>query len=219
MTNVVALRNENGLAGLAAFAQDHDSIAIAGDLLKFAKGKWYSGQEEFDPQGQHFLVNVREAYTGWTFWQDKKPVEHRLVRCSDYAHKAPREALGHTDKNSWPVNDRGAPQDPWQQSDRMVLRAMNGAQELYTFVSGSNGGRNAIAKMLGAVARSPQAKEGKMPVVVLEVGTYEHDDFGTIPFPRFRIIDWAYWDEADRPAPALAPAKSWDEILGDELPL
>ncbi|MGH9552884.1 MAG: hypothetical protein ACRD3W_26120, partial [Terriglobales bacterium] len=136
-----------------------------------------------------------EAYTGWTRWSDKKPVEQRLVRCADYQRKESREALGFLDKNSWETNDRGVAQDPWQPSDRMILRTIDTAEDLLTFISSSIGGRNAIAKLLGKVARiTTQAAEGKMPVVVLETGTYDHDDYGVVAYPIFRIIDWACWD-------------------------
>jgi hypothetical protein len=211
MTNELAIRSQ---AGLAAFAQDNDMVMIAGDLLTFKKGKWFRGQEEFDPADLHFLANYREAYTGWTRWVDKKPVEHRLIRCVDYQRKATRETLGHLDKNAWEANDRGVPQDPWQPSDRMILRTMDSAQDLLTFVSSSVGGRNAIAKLLGKVAQNVQAYEGnKLPVVVLETGTYSHDDFGTVAYPIFKIVDWGYWDGEQK-----GNGTPVDEFLEDEIP-
>jgi hypothetical protein len=161
VTNEVTIRNETRLAGLAAFAQDNDTVMLAGDPLYFKKGFWFRGEKEFDPSGHHFLVNHLEAYTGWTRWGDKKPVDQRLVRCADYARKEPREALGFTDKNQWETNDRGIPQDPWQPSDRIVLRTMDSGEDLLTFITGSVGGRNAIAKLLGKVARSVHAAEGQ----------------------------------------------------------
>jgi hypothetical protein len=63
------------------------------------------------------------------------------------ARKEPRESLGFTDKNQWETNDRGIPQDPWQPSDRIVMRTMDSGEDLLTFITGSVGGRNAIAKL------------------------------------------------------------------------
>jgi hypothetical protein len=214
MTNELAVRNETRLAGLAAFAQDNDTVMLAGDPLYFKKGFWFRGEKEFDPSGHHFLVNHLEAYTGWTRWSDRKPVDQRLVRCADYSRKEPREALGFTDKNQWETNDRGAPQDPWQPSDRIVLRTMDSGEDLLTFITGSTGGRNAIAKLLGKVARSPNAAAGKMPVVELQCGTYIHDDYGTVNYPIFHIIDWAYWDHNDEPQSGARVALPMD----DEIP-
>ena len=66
MTNELVSRSETSLAGLAAFAQDNDTVMLAGDPLYFKKGTWDRGQEALDPTGLHFLVNYQEAYTGWT---------------------------------------------------------------------------------------------------------------------------------------------------------
>ena len=107
MTNEIALRSETYLAGLATFAQDNDTVMIAGDPLYFKKGAWFKGEKEIDPAGRGLLVNYQEAYTGWTRWSERKPVDQRLVRCSDYRMKEPREALGFTDKNTWEISDRG----------------------------------------------------------------------------------------------------------------
>ena len=158
-------------------------------------------------------MNYQEAYTGWTRWSEKKPVDQRLVKCADYARKEPREDLGFTDKNQWETNDRGIPQDPWQPSDRIVLRSMDSSQDLLTFITGSVGGRNAIAKLLGKVARSVNAAEGKMPVVELQCGTYDHDDYGVVSFPIFQVIDWAYWDGEPETRAAMLPSDQFDHSI------
>ena len=49
-----------------------------------------------------------------------------------------------------------------------VLRTMDSGEDLLTFITGSTGGRNAIAKLLGKVARSPNAVAGKMPGLAFE---------------------------------------------------
>jgi hypothetical protein len=213
MTQEIALRNETNLAGLATFAQDNDAVLIAGDAIFYKKGEFYKADQAFDTKDRHFLANYQEAYTGWTRWADKKPVDHRLVRCSEYQRKEPREALGFTDKNQWQANDRGVPQDPWQPSDRLVLRTMDSGEDLLTFITGSVGGRNAIAKLLGKVARSAQAAEGKMPVVVLESGTYDHADYGVVHYPIFRVIDWAYWDGREVEQIASGATPTFDDDL------
>jgi hypothetical protein len=215
VTNEIALQNETRLAGLAALAQDNDTVMLAGDPLYFKKGVWYRGQEAFDPKGLHFLVNYQEAYTGWTRWSDKKPVDQRLVRCADYARKEPREALGFTDENQWETNERGIPQDPWQPSDRVVLRTMDSSEDLLTFITSSVGGRNAIAKLLGKVAHSVHAPPGKMPVVELECGTYDHDDYGVVNYPVFKVVDWAYWDGGDpeHHGTALPVSEQFDDSI------
>ena len=127
-----------------------------------------------------------------------------------------REELGHLDKNQWQSDDRGIPQDPWRPSDRLVMRTMDSSADLLTFISSSVGGRNAIAKLLGKVASSGPGQQGEMPVVVLETGSYDHDSFGVVQFPSFRITDWAYWSPED--GPQAASPKDWKEEIGDEVP-
>ena len=222
----------NESSGLMRYVAENDQVAIAGDLLLFKKGLWYRGGAEFSPGTRAFLANPLEAWTGWCRWEDGKPVEHRIVRVAEYAGRISREALGDMDKNAWPTNDHGVPTDPWQPSDRILLRTTDSAEEILTFVSGSRGGRNALASLMGKVARSTHyTDDGMYPVVNLISGSYEHDSFGLVHVPEFRIIDWAHWDReraADTPrgsAALLAAAKEvpgvksrFSEQLNDDIP-
>jgi hypothetical protein len=91
---------------------------------------------------------------------------------------------------------------------------MDSSEDLLTFITSSVGGRNAIAKLLGKVAHSVHATEGKMPVCELERGSYDHDDFGVVNYPVFKVVDWAYWD-GERGPVAKAPL---NEVLSDSIP-
>jgi hypothetical protein len=90
---------------------------------------------------------------------------------------------------------------------------MDSAEDLLTFITSSVGGRNAIAKLLGKVAKSPNAAQGKMPVVQLEVGSYEHADFGVVSFPVFKVIDWAFWDAVDEAGAPREVAHALDDAI------
>ena len=61
----------------------------------------------------------------------------------------------------------------------------------------------------------------------LEIGSYDHNDYGTVSYPIFQVIDWAYWDgepshngRADdrrvirRRDPILMDARAITEALG-----
>jgi hypothetical protein len=50
-----------------------------------------------------------------------------------------------------------------------------------------------------------------MPVVELQCGTYIHDAYGTVNYPIFHIIDWAYWDRNETEQPQLGGAPSFDD--------
>ena len=56
-----------------------------------------------------------------------------------------------------------------------------------------------------------------MPVVELEIGEYDHDDYGKVSYPIFKIADWDFWDSSDRPAIGAAKP-SMNEVLEDEIP-
>ncbi len=213
----LAIRNETNLAGLAAFAADNDAVMIAGDPLYFKKGEWFKGEAAFEPKDRAFLANIGEAYTGWVKWLDKKPSEHRLHRMLDYTRETPRSELGDLDKNAWEVSDRGVPQDPWQPSDRLVLRTTDSAEGLLTFISGSKGGRNALSKLMGKVAKSTHAAAGKFPIVQLEGSTYDHDDYGLVHYPVFKIVDWAFWD-SEKVDQKDDPRTGFDKELNDAIP-
>ena len=219
--NELAIRNENA-SGLMRYVAENDQVAIAGDLLLFKKGLWYRSGAEFTPGPRQFLANPGETYTGWTKWDDGKPTDHRLSRIADYAGGISRRELGDMDKNAWPTNDHGAPIDPWQPSDRMLLRTTDSAEDLLTFVSGSRGGRNAIASLIGKVARSIHfTDDGKFPVITLHASSYEHDDYGLVHVPEFRIVDWEFWERDRNAAPKgstkkIVAADTFSEKLDDE---
>ena len=177
----IATRQEIG--GLAAFAADNDAVMMAGDSIFFKKGTWYRGENAFDTRGLTFVANIAEAYTGWTRWEGKRPTEHKYQRLVDYTREVPRAALGDLDRNAWEADDRGMPHDPWQISDRIVLRSAERPDELFTFISSSKGGRNALAKLMKKVARSPQAKEGRYPIIELDADTYDHEKYGVVHYP------------------------------------
>jgi hypothetical protein len=216
ITTEIALKSD--LAGLARYVAENDQVMIAGDLLLFKKGLWYRAGNAFKPGDQAFLANPAEAMTGWVKWADGKPEDHRLVRILDYKGRIPREVLGDLDKNAWPTDDRGTPQDPWQPSDRILMRTMDTAEDLLTFVSGSRGGRNALARLMGKVARSVHYKdEGMCPVINLEADSYEHDTYGIVHVPEFKVIDWEHWNREMNTAKPKAITATAD-ALNDSIP-
>jgi hypothetical protein len=217
----IAIRNsQTETSPWQAFADDNLAAAIAGELLTFRKGKWCIGEaKEPVADDARFLCNMEEIWTGWVRWFDKKPVEHRIGRLIDFPRKITREELGHTDKNLWETDLAGVPRDPWAPTDRLVMRAID-RDELVTFSTSSVGGRFALAKLCSSFARSRKKHEMKYPVVVLGSETYEHESYGEIAKPNFKIVDWAYWDDdhaGSRPM-ALAPAEEIAHELDDAIP-
>jgi len=52
-----------------------------------------------------------------------------------------------------------------------------------------------------------------MPVVELEVGTYDHDDYGVVSFPIFKIADWTFWDRNDEVKKVEVVAHAIDDAV------
>ena len=52
---------------------------IVGQLLKFAKGRWFAGQnnEEIE-EGTQLIVDMTTLTVGWQKWQDDKPVDNHM---------------------------------------------------------------------------------------------------------------------------------------------
>ena len=191
----IAIRHDYAVSPWRAFADENLASAMVGDLITFAKGKWRRGEgKEPVPEGARFLCNMEEIWTGWIRWFDGKAVEHRIGRLIDFPPRLSREDLGHLDESKWETDPSGNLRDPWAQTDRMVMRDENG--ELCTFSTSSVGGRHAISKLCKSFDTGSSKHDGYWPVVVLEVETYQHHVYGEIMKPRFKIVDWQPWDEA-----------------------
>jgi hypothetical protein len=67
--------------------------------------------------------------------------------------------------------------------------------EVICFTSSSDGGRKAVIKLADRYDRLRHRHKAKMPVVTLEAENYQHNTYGKIWKPVFRIVDWAYWDD------------------------
>ena len=214
--------NHGQVSPWAEYANDVLASAIAGDLLKFAKGDWLRGEgNEAVPDDASFLTNMNELWTGWQRWEDGHPVEHRLSRLIDRAPKIQRDELGYTDKSAWETDNNGAPRDPWQMTDRLVMRD-DATQELCTFATSSYGGQWGLAKLLRAYAQERHKFDGRFPVVKLDVDrSWRHPKYGPIPRPLFTIIGWAFWDD-DAPMatePTTPAAKlNFSREIDDDMP-
>ena len=219
--NEIAKFNDHEVSPWQAYADDVLASAIAGDMLKFVKGDWLRGEGDTAvPSDAMFIANMEEVWTGWVRWFDGNPAEHRISRLIDRAPKLLREDLGYLDKATWESNPDGTLRDPWAQTDRVVMKD-DVSGELVTFVTGSYGGRWALARLLRTYARDHARQEGRFPVVTLGVDkTWKHDKFGTIPRPLFNVIGWSFWDNdaAASGAKAIEAPASTGAKLNDEIP-
>lgn len=166
---------------------------IVGDFLKFSKGDWLYGRDSLDmPKGARLIVNVAGLKVGWQRWEGGKPSESVMGLVMDGFSPPARASLGDTDKDLWERDEQtGQPRDPWQATNTVVLKDEKG-DALYTFSTSSKGGIGAIAKVAGEYGRRMRAHPTQLPVVTLDVESYQHPNkaYGRIKNPKFVVVGW-----------------------------
>jgi hypothetical protein len=201
--NELANIKQQGISPHRQYADEHLASAIAGDLLRHAKGEWLRGPDKEPVKDDlSLLCNMDELYTGYICYEKGQVVETAIGRVSDYFAPPKREDLGHSDRNLWEIGPSGAPVDPWTRNDRIVMREM-GTGSLLTFSTSSMGGLKALAQLCQDFDHARVKHGGRWPVVKLDAYSYVHRTRGIIWNPRFPIVDWASWDdETDNVTPA-----------------
>jgi hypothetical protein len=170
-----------------------------GKLIKYNKGRFFQNEKEV-PLGTEYHALVYDTARGWVLFQEGRAPEYRLGLIRNGAKFAPRETLGLTDQRHWERDRRGEPRDPLQKQCYLPLIHLE-SEELFCFVTGSEGGFSAIRNLARAYA--PYKATSMIPVVSLATDTYPHADYGTVHVPVLKI---ERWDDAEPPAPATAPA-------------
>jgi hypothetical protein len=198
---------------------------IIGELLKFSKGDWLVGQDNEEiPDGTQFVANMDQLLLGWIRWNDNKPTDHIMGKVLQAYQPPRRSELGDTDEHEWEVDDRGDPRDPWQLSYYLLMKGMSDG-ELFTFATGSGGGRKGVAILMRDYGKVLAQHPSEYPVVALAQSSYEHSNksIGRVKEPRFDIVGWVgkdtfkddlgengepaeLADEPAPPAPEPAPA-------------
>lgn len=214
MSNEIAKRPGTEADPFARHAENTRSTAIVGKLLKFAKGEWFSGQNNDPvPAGSKFVANMDELLVGWIRWYDNKPTDHVMGRVVDAFQPPRRHELGDLDQNEWELDNSGQPRDPWQESNYLLLMSADDDNELYTFASGSKGGKNAIGALCLAFSKGRIEHKKEWPVVKISGSSYRHPNkqLGTISFPVFEIVGWVSKASFEAVAKAAAAAEGGEE--------
>jgi hypothetical protein len=175
------------------YSEAASSNRIVGDLLKFSKGEFLAGQngDEVDA-GTELVANLGELWVGWIRWEGGKPTDQQMGRVVEGYNPPGRRELGDTDESEWEIDETsGRPRDPWQKTNYLVMKAMEG-DKLYTFTTSSKGGLGAVAKLAGEYGKRMRAKPNEYPVVALAVDSYRHPNkaYGKIFVPEFKVVGW-----------------------------
>jgi hypothetical protein len=184
MSNELAIPEAEAKA-LAKAAAEERNGGIVGKLLKFAKGEFYVGDDEI-PQGRQFVAHTNDWVRGWVKFADNQPVDRRIGKASQDFEVVERQDLPDLDESKWEKGLDGKPKDPWSRQSYLPLSDAE-TDEVVTFVSGSHGGRGAIADLCAIAAQNHRRG---LPTVALDVRSYRHKVFGRIENPAFRITGW-----------------------------
>ena len=92
------------------------------------------------------------------------------------------------DPKNWKEEDAdGNPRDPWVKQWYLPLIGVESG-EFVTFVSGSNGGNNAISNLCQVYGHN--MRDGLLPIVALKTGSYKHKKYGRIEEPDLSVVGW-----------------------------
>ena len=166
------------------------STNIVGKLIKFSKGDYLVGDDKVKVNTQ-VVANMANLLIGWIRWEDNKPAETIMGLLGEGHRPQKRDTLGFDDEADWPLDTSGKPQDPWQETNYLVVKDVTDG-ELYTFTTSSAGGRGAISKLCKDYGTKRKMYPGKFPIITLGVDEYKHKDrtIGWVKTPLFKIVGW-----------------------------
>jgi hypothetical protein len=171
-----------------------------GKLLKFKKGKFYSGEHEI-AAGREMIAHVTQIARGWVKFVDKKPTERLIGKVADGFKVPDRNALD--DKHLIDTQ-----QDPWSRQAYLPVEDCE-TGEILIFVASSFGAHKAVNRLCGIQAHNMHRGS---PIIRLGVTGYTHKDYGWVDTPEFSVVGWTH---ADAPPPPKVPL---EKELDDEIP-
>lgn len=192
---------------LAAFGQA--AAALSGDnkpILKFDKGDWYLGQNKEEVSaGTKFALNMMDAHWGWLLWRDKKVDDRKMVPVASGQAIAARSDLGHLDEALWERGQDGKSIDPWSKTIEIPAREIDGELREVVLSGSSKGWEGCCKQLFKQFGEQMRANAGKVPVIELGTGKYQHPQYGVVKVPTLNIVEWRSLAELEASAPA-APA-------------
>lgn len=150
-------------------------------LLK--SGVFAYGAENIEPEdGSHWAVNPYSLEHGFACWGDGELLDERMVPFTEPPpNRADLPDYGHD----------------WNQQIAMHLQCVTGEDTGTTvlYKGTSTGLRNAFRELVDAMlAKLKHDQVNYVPVVMLDVDSYQHKKFGEIFVPIFDIVQWVSMD-------------------------
>jgi hypothetical protein len=194
--NVLATRKVNPFALYSQLYGGEDFFE--GDYVRLSQeGPYVRGpeKEEIDATAL-FVVNLQEARHGWINFDGERP-KRLTVYIRDNPEGIPRESCGDNDPRYWKKQGK----DPWVPTVYLPMRDLSD-NSIVCFNGMGQGASKAMGELCRIYARPGADRGGKMPVLLLESFTFENRSGGTTRWPRFKIVDWQFF-EPDTPAPPV----------------
>lgn len=149
-------------------------------LLK--TGHFAFGVENLEPEeGSEWAIHPASLMHGYACWGDGELLDERMVPANQ--SKPARSELPEYGQ-------------PWTDQVAMMLQCLDGedtgVQVLYkgTSLGLRNAVKDLIAKMIAQIQADP---DNVVPVVELEVDSYQHKKFGEVFTPQINILRWISW--------------------------
>lgn len=156
-------------------------------LLRLLKsGTFVYGPEniEIEP-GSRWAVNPNSIQHGWVCWGDSELLDERMVPFNQAPPvRAELPDLGYD----------------WNQQVAVGLQCVSGEDEgqVVLYKGSSKGIRNAMKKLIAALVTQLNADPvNYVPIVHMDVDSYNHPKWGETFFPVIDVLDWTSMDGGD----------------------
>jgi hypothetical protein len=153
-------------------------------LIKFIKGDYFLGEENVS--GRQCIACVKQLARGYVKFSGGECVERRIGKVEDGFEVPARTELGDLDESRWETDSSGHPRDPWVKQYFLPLEDFDSGA-LAIFVTGSQGGQEAIGRLCQIYARG--WRKG-LPIIELAADSYKSKQYGRIQIPVLRVVDW-----------------------------
>ena len=174
-----------------------DSDAGMQRMLKFVKGKYRIGDDEV-PVGTTFIAHPIGWTKCWIKFEDQQFIERKMYRVAEGARVPDRDELGDMDSSQWGPGMSGPHSDPWSMQYLLPLEDPE-TGEVVVFVTGSVGGRRAVAGLCGIYARRKSRDRAiGSPKIGLFVGEMPTSQYGKVPCPILKLQGWTTGGEEVR---------------------
>ncbi len=165
--------------------------SFLGTLLRFKKGVWVYGEDKRELVcGTQVVGLMKEFRRGYVRWQDGKATGHVVGKICEGFVLPPRETLGDANEEFWPKGFSGNKEDPWIYTMYAPFKSVDD-DEVYTYATSSDGGTQALYRLMERYAWLGRKHPGQYPIVTLDSESYDHPRFGVVHKPKIEIVDWS----------------------------